>query len=222
MKALLTLAVIGMTVMMAGGAFGQEPAGKGKGNLFQKADVNNDKKVTFEELKAVAPKMTEEKFKAMDKNADGALTPEERPRPPTQGEILKKADTNNDKKVTFEEFKVVRPATTPEKFKALDTNGDGVLTPEDKPAGDGRGRGHDKAREGRPMQELMTEADKDGDKKVTFEELKAVRPGMTEEKFKAMDTNADGSLTPDDRPAGAAKGPKGPKADCPAAAPAGK
>jgi len=217
MKALLTLTAVGLAVMLAGNAFGQGPDGKGKGNLFQRADVNNDKKVTFEELKAVAPKMTEEKFKTMDKNGDGALTPEERPRPPAMGELIKKADTNNDKKVTLEELKAVAPKMTEEKFKAMDKNGDGFITPEDKPADAGRAKGP--GREGRPMKELLIEADKDGDKKVTFAELKAVRPGTTEEKFKALDSNGDGSLTPEDRPAGAAKGPKG---DCPAAAPAAK
>ncbi len=44
---------------------------------FDKADANGDGRVTFEELVAAMPGVTEDKFKAADTNGDGALSSEE-------------------------------------------------------------------------------------------------------------------------------------------------
>ncbi len=44
---------------------------------FAKVDADADGKVTMEEAKAVMPDMSADKFKAADKNGDGALDPKE-------------------------------------------------------------------------------------------------------------------------------------------------
>jgi len=48
--------------------------------------------------------------------------------------------------------------------------------------------------------EFMERADTDGDGNISFEELQALRPGLTREHFDRMDTNKDGVLNRDDRP----------------------
>ncbi|MBT3193901.1 MAG: hypothetical protein HN341_15260 [Verrucomicrobia bacterium] len=53
---------------------------------------------------------------------------------------MREADTNDDKKVSFEEFKAARMQHMQEKFQQLDRNGDGFLSREDRPEG-GRERG---------------------------------------------------------------------------------
>ncbi len=96
-------------------------------------------------------------------------------------DMLKKADTDNDGKVTFEEMKAIRPQMTKEQFDMRDRNKDGVLTAADFPS----------------PADLFKEADKDGDGKVIFEEMNAVRP-LPKERFDMMDKNKDGVLTPDE------------------------
>ncbi|HRZ17773.1 MAG TPA: hypothetical protein P5141_09450, partial [Candidatus Hydrogenedentes bacterium] len=46
------------------------------------ADKDGDGKVSREEARTAFPKMTDERFKQMDRNADGALGPEDRPAKP--------------------------------------------------------------------------------------------------------------------------------------------
>ena len=93
----------------------------------------------------------------------------------------KKADTDNDGKVSFDEMKAMRPQMTKEQFDMRDRNKDGVLTAADFPS----------------PADLFKEADKDGDGKVIFEEMNAVRP-LPKERFDMMDKNKDGVLTPDE------------------------
>jgi len=131
--------------------------------LYKKADANEDGKITFEELKEVLPRINEERFKMMDKNSDGVLSKEDRPKP---GDLIKKADKNEDGKVTFEELKDVAPNITQERFKKMDRNDDGVLTKEDIPNGPGHDQGHAPGR----SHKFLKKADKNEDGKITFEE----------------------------------------------------
>jgi len=50
------------------------------------------------------------------------------------------------------------------------------------------------------MLEMLKKADADKDGKVTFDEMKAVRPEIVKERFDMMDRNKDGVLTPADFP----------------------
>jgi Ca2+-binding EF-hand superfamily protein len=120
------------------------------------ADANKDGKVSLDEMKTVAPNMTPEKFKALDRNGDGFVTKEDRSKGPKDGkggikagrgpangqgkpganfaERMKKADANSDGKVTFEEMKTGSPRLTQERFNMMDKNKDGFISPEDRPA----------------------------------------------------------------------------------------
>ncbi len=206
MRKTVTLAVafglvfgLGMLAWAEGGQ-GQDKAAKGPG-IMQQADANKDGKVTYEELKAVRPKLTEERFKELDTNGDGVLDKADHPKgkPGQHGgavtALLKEADANNDGKVTYDEAKAVRPKMTEERFKALDKDGDGVLTKADVPKETTGTAAKSEAKDGGKKGGKLKAADVNNDGKVTFDELKAVSPGLTEEKFKELDKDGDGVIT---------------------------
>lgn len=226
--------------------------------IFDRADSDGDGKVSYEDIKAVAPRFPQERFDAFDKNADGTLTRNELPKPGERGprpdgdrpggprpdgrgapdemrgpggpggpdgrgpggrggreNMLRRADTNQDKKVTLEEFKAFMLMEAEEHFRRLDSNGDGAITSEDPPPAGGPGRGP----EGRPgprpdgpppaeapaaapmrqRERLLREADANADGKLTYEELLEKKPGFPEATFTQMDRNQDGALSPLDQ-----------------------
>lgn len=167
--------------------------------LLHMADTNGDGQVTFEEAVALLPELTMEQFDMLDRNGDGVISAEDFPPPdPTDPirrliHLLREADTNGDGQVTLEELIALGAFDNPEGLlELLDHNGDGVLSPEDLPAG--------------PVPvdrilEIIHGADADGNGEVTFEELRAVLPEITEEEFNLLDRNGDGVLSADDIPA---------------------
>jgi Ca2+-binding EF-hand superfamily protein len=170
----------GLTLMSVNFAFAQDaqdaPAGGQK-------DQAPKKEMTIEEY-----------FTKLDVNADGKLV---------DGEIkagqLKDWDTNADGAVTLEELKAAiakrnqpKPKPTAEqKFKEMDKNADGKVVPEEFP---------------KPEMFAAIDADKNGE--ITLDEVKAFmakqdqpKPKVTiEERFKKIDKNADGKITPDEIP----------------------
>ena len=68
-----------------------------------------------------------------------------------------------------------------EKFKKLDTNGDGVLSKDDRQGQEMPGHPGGGLMGG--MIEKIRKADANNDQQLSYEELKAVFPGMTEEKI---------------------------------------
>lgn len=167
------------------------------------ADADKDGKVTKEEFRTAFPKATEEKFTALDKNKDGVLTMADAPSAPAPGKgradrgpafdaaMVKKADADQDGKVTLEEVQKIRPNLPEEAFKRMDVDGDGVLTEKDAAL--------HRERAAKEMREKMSKADTDGDKKVSFNEAQAAFPGMNEAQFKKRDSNGDGFLSEEDR-----------------------
>ena len=103
-------------------------------------------------------------------------------------------DTDGDGVVSFTEFQ----ARSEERFARLDADGDGLLTREEL------GR---RGRDGRRGLGLA-EADTDGDGAISFSELQAARPEVTEERFARMDRNGDGVITEEERPERRGRGPR--------------
>ena len=143
-------------------------------------------------------------------------------------QAIHQADVNHDGKVTFEEWKAIRPNCTQGRFNALDANHDGILGKEDvstaatpkapaatAPAAPAakqikaKGNAAEEQLQARRQEMLakLKAADTNSDGKVTFEEAKTVFPKMTQERFTKLDKNGDGAISQEDRPEkGAAQG----------------
>ena len=186
------------TAVAKAGAPSEKPRDPG---LFQRADKNNDGKVTFEEASAAVPSMTREKFEKLDKNKDGAVAADEVPKPgdvsgkkPDIAQLARRADTDNNGKVTFDEMRAVMPKLDRARFDEMDRNKDGVLSPEDRAQAEREG----KQGAGEAGAKLMeSDANKDG--KLTYEELTAAKPGFPREAFDKADRNKDGVLSAEDQ-----------------------
>ena len=135
------------------------------------------------------------------------------PPPPEEGSEVrgagngwKRADTDGNGEISWEEFIAIeRIGKLPEEkraalFKRLDADGDGSLS------GPELERGRDREGPGRPVRRLW-ELDVDRSGGVSFEEFKAgemfakLPPEKQEELFKRLDSDGDGQITVKDRPA---------------------
>ena len=105
------------------------------------------------------------------------------------GGFIKHFDTNNDGKVSKEEFK--GPA---ERFTAMDKNGDGFITADEVPQGPAGGM-----HEG-----FIKRFDTDKDGKVSKDEFKGPA-----DMFTKLDKNGDGFITEDEAPKGPPAGGHG-------------
>lgn len=159
---------------------------------LQRADTNGDKVISIEEAKAAAPEITEDVLSRLDRNKDGAVSVDELPRAASGPHPLwvkfAEADKNGDGKLAPDEALAAVADFTAEKFAATDVNRDGVLTREELLP----------QRPEPPLRARLMRADKDGDKKVTFEEAQAAIPDITKEKFAELDRNGDGVFGTED------------------------
>ena len=123
-----------------GGAGG--PEGRpGPGEFLKRADKNGDGKISKDEL----PEQAWERFGKLDKDGDGAVSQEElkagrpdgpgRPGAPGEGgkggEFFKRADKNDDGKISKDEV----PEQAWERLGKLDKNNDGAVSKEEIAAG---------------------------------------------------------------------------------------
>jgi Ca2+-binding EF-hand superfamily protein len=112
-------------------------------------------------------------------------------------DLLRRADTNEDGKVSLEELHAVAPDFPKARFEQLDRNGDGFLSPDDRPARPDAAQPGDRRAE---FLKRLRAADTDGDGKVSREEFDKAFPKAPEQLFSRLDTNGDGVISPADRP----------------------
>ncbi len=113
------LSVAGLSAM----AVADDHDGKGghRGErMLERLDTNKDGNISLDEAKAGSA----ERFKHVDKNGDGIITPDEAPR------MFDSPDANHDGKVTPDELTAAAEA----RFKRGDTDGDGVITAAEREA----------------------------------------------------------------------------------------
>ncbi|MCC6696342.1 MAG: EF-hand domain-containing protein [Candidatus Hydrogenedentes bacterium] len=168
--------------------------------MLKRADTDGNGQLTQEEATAAFPRMTPERFAALDKNSDKILAGEEL-RPPNAQDVaahamnlIRNADADGNGEITFEEMQQRAPNFTRERFDQMDRNKDGVLSKADR---DGAGKpdkqgGHEARMD---AAKKLKEADANHDGQVTFEEVSAAKPGYPKEAFDAYDSNKDGVLT---------------------------
>lgn len=185
------------------------------------ADVNGDRQISQEEFAAAFPDAPADRFSKMDRNADGVLTPDDRPDgpPPQQRDgkrsegdrgpqdlraKLREADVNEDRQISLSEFAMAFPDASAERFTKMDRNSDGVLSPEDRPDDEAqrgpRGPEGRAGNKGGYHKHLIEDADSNADGQVSYEEMSAAKPGFPQEAFDRLDKNSDGVLSADDRP----------------------
>lgn len=175
-----TLIMLSAVATLAGASLASaQPNGGAK--RFAKLDANGDGVVTLQEMEAGALA----RFAKADANKDGKVTAEERRAAfeAYKQERFAKRDTNGNG--LLERSEVER---MPEKwFSKLDANGDGALSPDElrnRPGKKGRGKHFKGARGGEGA----------GDRTITKAEVSA----KVKERFQKLDKNGDGRLTQDE------------------------
>lgn len=193
------------------------------GKMLKSADANGDQKLDLAEIHAKFPRFPAERFTGLDKNQDGFLEASELPeRSKVEGQgggregagaKLRAADTNQDGKLSQEEFSAGFPNAPAERFAALDRNQDGFVDRTDREAVAGasdegkKEKGEKKKEKGEHkangsvaeavpyVKGLISAHDADKDGKLTKAELEAAKPGFPEKSFAAMDRNKDGVVS---------------------------
>ncbi|GMV94571.1 MAG: hypothetical protein AMXMBFR82_43490 [Candidatus Hydrogenedentota bacterium] len=192
---------------------GQAPSDKGasthqkadRSSAFSRIDADANGSVSLHELQKVYPRVTEDRFSALDTSGDGVLDRREAMKAAERTatdvrERFRHADANGDGQVTYEELRSSNPGVSAARFKQMDRNRDGVLSPTDRqPAQKGNDLARNETRGSRndAARKLM-ESDGDGDGAVTFEEVVKAKPGFPRDAFDRYDTTKDGVITSDD------------------------
>ena len=178
MRAIGMLSLAAMLVMAAPAwAFGPPQHGPSPEQMFRRADADHDGQVTFKEFKAAVLEIARERFNRLDRNQDGVLSQADHPRGGPGGQWDRGRGQRGG-----------QPHAAPGAKRGFDS-----------PPPESGGR----APEGAPrLMELARKADQNQDHQVTFDELKSLAPGITEERFRRLDRNQDGVLTQADVPEG--------------------
>jgi len=167
-----------------------------------RADTDGDGKITLQELQAIWPGVDEEVFARLDRNNDGVLSAEDRRGKGPEGGKPEKQGRKGPKAGPGPEQAMRGPHAGPGGF------GPGPQGPQPQwqmppapPAGPpAPPQGFPPQPPRMRLMEKLREADKDGNKEVTFEELSAVVPDLDKAKFDRLDRNGDGVISAADTP----------------------
>jgi Ca2+-binding EF-hand superfamily protein len=197
-----------------------EKGGKGDGSFFREMDKDGDKAISKEEAGE-----RWERLGKLDKDGDGKLTmqemmagrpdggrpkgdggPEGGPKGPPPGggpeEMFKRADKNNDGKISKDEV----PAEAWERLGKLDKDNDGAVSKEEARAGGpGAGGPGGSGGPGRGGPEMFARADKNKDGKLTKDEV----PEGAWERMSKLDKDGDNAVSKEEM-AAMMKGKGGP------------
>ncbi|MDF1737832.1 MAG: EF-hand domain-containing protein [Verrucomicrobiales bacterium] len=197
--------------------------GKGDGSFFKTMDTNGDKSISKEEA---GDKW--ERLGKLDKDGDGSVNvqelmaarggkgkgkpgekpegkdgerPKGAPRDGGPGEMFKRADKNNDGKISKDEV----PERAWERLGKLDTDGDGAVSGEEAKAGRPEGGRPGEGRPGGPPSkeeaaERFAKADKNGDGKLSKDEV----PAEHWERLGKLDKDGDNAVSKEEMAALAA------------------
>ena len=190
--------------------------------FFEAVDENNDGQLSFEEFQNFKPasqradksgKTDEERFAKLDADANGFVTQEElkaakkgkkdkmKHRGHEGASKIKKADTNGDQKISFQEFSTIDFSDKPnvnvqEMFNKMDADGNGFIE-----KGEVRQKAKDKKKHKGHMKfdQKLKAADVNADEKISYDEFTAVDFGSkrdidTEALFNKLDANGDGFI----------------------------
>ncbi|MBI3839760.1 MAG: EF-hand domain-containing protein [Planctomycetia bacterium] len=191
--------------------------------MFAQLDTNQDGQLTSDEIPAEKKRLFERLLRLADKNGDGKLSRDEftagiqrKPeRPdaaktagdagerPSPEEMFKRLDANGDGKVTLDEVPEPRKAMFKGLLAHADKDGDGALAEQEFIQGLQalRGQhvgkpGNEKRPEGGPRPEqVFRRLDKNGDGKLTLDEVPEERRPMFERIFRRADKDGDKVLT---------------------------
>lgn len=186
------LAAAGIAADEAEGKKKKAGAGGGdRGAIFDRLDTNGDGKIT----EAEAPEQAWARLKQLDKDGDGAIAKSELPQRPAGGpgaggaggkmaQFLKQMDADGDGKITESEA-----GERWGRLGQLDKNGDGAVDLKTElpqaPAGGAGGAGRG---------EFFAKADKNGDEKLTADEV----PEQAWERLSKLDKNGDNAIDKDE------------------------
>jgi Ca2+-binding EF-hand superfamily protein len=90
-------------------------------------DTNNDGAISFEELQAQRPNVTQEQFAGLDADKNGTLSREEL-RSGMGRRIFNRLDADSSGGISFEELAQRMPQLSQERFNKLDKDGNGQLS----------------------------------------------------------------------------------------------
>jgi Ca2+-binding EF-hand superfamily protein len=190
-----TFAILSATVVTATSAFAQTD--------IAEIDWNNDSFVSFSELAIAYPGVSRSDFRSIDTNGDNRIDSTELYELEAQNILARHEDTgrqiriavdaNRDGFVSYDELAAVFPGVTELDFASIDVNGDNridnweyydleaqTILARYEMNGDGiRG---------------VSEIDQNGDGFITFEELTATYPDVSDADFAEMDSNGDSRL----------------------------
>ena len=127
---------------------------------------------------------------------------------PRPNQFMKDADQDGDRQLSFEEASNAMPNMTAERFERMDQNGDGQLTPNEIHRARARSGDRDSDRRGERGRGFE-HVDSNGDGQVSFEELTAVRPNISHERFDGLDKDGDGFLSHEELRRGHRRGGEG-------------